>query len=202
MENSVPYEIIGAPAEVWFAPADTAEPILNDDPAAPWAKVGTSGNLNHAQDGVRISMPQTVNEFRAAGDTGTRKAFRTESGLSVALTLHDMSLEQLALALNGNTVATVPSNAGIVGYKKVGLSRGSSIGTVALLVRWPSPYMDDGVSQLWCPRAMQVASSEFSLQNGTAAGVALEWKALIDTTAVDPADRYGTLKAQTTADET
>jgi hypothetical protein len=200
MDNSVPYEIIGAPFEMWTAPVGTPFPDVDETPAAPWALVGTSGNLNHSQDGIRVAHSQSVNRFRAAGDVGSRKAFRTEEDLAISLTLHDLTLDQYQHALNGNTVTAVPATVDAAGYQQIGLSRGSAIATYALLLRGPSPEMADGVMQYEVPVAMQTGSPDVQFQNGTPAGLALEWAALVDPSALTPAERFGRIKVQTTAD--
>ena len=148
MDNSTPYEIIGAPFEMWVSPVGTAFPAVDEEPQAPWALIGTSGNLNHTQEGITVSHSQSMNFFRASGDCGSRKAFRTDEDLKIALAIADLSLEQYQHALNGNTVSETPASAGVAGTKKIGLSRGFAVATHALLLRGPSPEMADGACQV------------------------------------------------------
>lgn len=200
INNSLPYEIIAAPYVVWFAPVGTAFPLIDAAPAAPWAKVGSSGDLNYFDEGVVVTPAQETEPFRAAGDMGTRKMFRVSEDLSVSLTLADLTLEQFAHALNGNAVATTNASAGVAGFKSIGLSRGSSIYTVALLVRGPSPYMEDGTMQFQIPRAAQIGNPQVALsKKGEPAGLALEWMALVDPNAANEFVRFGQLIAQTAA---
>ena len=197
MENTTPFEIIGAPFEMYIAPVGTAFPAVDEAPTAPWALVGTSGTLDQFPEGVTLEQPQSTNVFRSAGSTGARKIFRTEEDLKLRLTLADLTLEQYAHALNNNTVSTTAASAGVPGTKKIGLSRNHTVATHALLLRGPSPYMADGVMQYEVPRAAQTGSPSTVFKNGDAAGLALEFSALVDETAVNPSERFGRIVAQT-----
>lgn len=194
--NSLPYEVIAAPFVVWFAPVGTAFPLINIAPASPWLKVGTSGDLNYTDDGVTLAHSQEVEKWRALGDVGSRKVFRVSEDMMIRLALADLSLEQYKHALNSNPVTTVAAGGGNAGYKKVGLSRGASVATVALLVRGPSPYGDDYNMQFEIPRAAQSGNPEPVMKNGTPAALALEWTALVDPNAASPEERFGRLIAQ------
>ncbi len=197
MQNAIPYEVLGAPFTAWFAPVGTAFPDVDIDPAGPWAKIGSSGDLNYFQEGVTVEHSQTINPFRAAGDTGSRKVFRTEEDLKIRLMLADLTLEQYKHALNENTITTVAAAPGTPGTKSIGLSRGTAVATMALLVRGPSPYMADGIAQFEVPRAAQSGNPAPVFRNGEAAGLALEWTALVDTTAATADEYFGRLVAQT-----
>ena len=197
MKNAEPFEIIGAPFEVYTAPVGTPFPQVDEVPQAPWALLGTSGADNYTADGVTVTPNQATNIFRSLKSLGPRKVFRTEEGLSFGLTLADMTLEQLRMAFNNNTVTATPASEGAPGTKKLGMARGSSIATMALLVRGPSPYMADGVMQWEVPIAMQTGSGSTSLKNGDAAALALEWMALVDPDAVTEDEAFGRLVCQT-----
>jgi hypothetical protein len=68
---------------------------------------------------------------------------------------------------------------------------------MALLVRGPSPYMEDGVMQWYVPICMQTGSGSVALKNGEAAGVALEFTALVDPQAASDDEVFGILECQT-----
>ena len=195
INNSAPFEIIGAPYELYRAPLGTPFPKVDEVPAAPWARIGTSGNLNQNADGVKVQMSQSFNKFRGGGDTGTRKIFRTEEDLIVSVSLADLSVEALSNALNDNTIETVAAG-NTAGTKAIGLSRGTFVATMALLVRGASPYMEDGIAQYEIPYAAQTGNSDTAYKNGDAALLGLEFSALIDPTA-PVAERYGRYVAQT-----
>lgn len=195
--NSEPFEIIAAPFVVWTAALGTTFPLTDADPSASWTKVGSSGDLNYLADGVKVSHAQKMVLFRSLGDAGSRKVFRTEEDLMIALTLADLTLEQYAHAINSNAVATTAAGSGTAGYKKLPLSRGFSVATVALLVRGPSPYGSDWTMQYEVPRAAQSGNPQIVYRNdGNPAALALEWTALVDPDASSDDERFGRLIAQ------
>lgn len=198
MENATPYEIIGAPFEIWIATPGVTFPAVDKAPnATDWSLLGKSGTLSQTQDGVTIEQSQTLNKFRAAGDTGSRKVFRTAEDLMVSAVLADLTVETYAKIMNGNTITTVVAATGVAGTKKMGLSRGLAVDTVALLVRGPSPYMADGVAQYELPLACQSGSPKPVFKNGEAAGLACQFDAIVDTSASDPSEYFGRYIAQT-----
>lgn len=197
MENTAPLEVVAAPWELYIAPLDTTFPALDEEPESPWVKVGTEGNLNHFPDGIIFDQSQSTEVFRSAGSTGPRKIVRMEEDQKVGLTIADLTLEQYAHALNENTVTETEASAGVPGSKKIGLSRGHTVATRALLIRGPSPYMEDGVAQYEIPRAAQTGSPKPALKNGEPFGLALEWTTLVDPNAATADEQFGRFVAQT-----
>lgn len=195
--NSTPYEIIAAPFTVWYAVVGTAFPVVDANPAAPWTLIGSSGDLNYFDDGVEIEIPQKIDLFRALGDASSRKAFRVEEDCMISLTLADLTLEQFAHAVNRNSITTVAAGAGVAGYKKIGLSRGFAVDTVALLVRGPSPYGDNMTWQLEIARAAQTGSPKTVFRRDKPAGLQLQWTSLVDPSAASASERIGKIRAQT-----
>jgi len=200
--NTEPLEIIAAPFTVWLAPVGSTFPDIDAEPDAPWVKVGTSGDLNYLDDGVKVAHSQSINFFRALGDCGSRKAFRTEEDLKISLVLADLTLEQYKLALNSNTVTDTPASVGVAGIKSIGLSRGFGLATSALLVRGPSAYMEEGQAQYEVPIAVQTGTPEVVFRKDTPAALALEWTALVDPDASAETERFGRLIVQTADAET
>ncbi len=195
--NSLPYEIIAAPFEVYWAVVGTTFPLIDATPSASWTKVGSSGSLNYMDsEGVKVSHSQKMTLFRALGDAGSRKTFRTEEDLLIALTLADVTLEQYQHALNRNAITTSAASSGVAGFKKIGMSRGFSVDTVALLVRGPSPYGDQMNLQFEVPRAAQTGNPQVVMKKDTPIGLALEWTALVDPNAASVAERFGRIVAQ------
>jgi len=200
--NSAPYEVIAAPFTLWVATVGTVFPLIGVAPVVAWIKVGTSGDLNYDRgEGVTVEHRQSTSPWRSSGDTGTRKNFRTEEDLIVRLKLVDITLEQYALALNHNTVTDTAPGVGSIGTRKIGLSRGASIVTKALLIRGDvSPYGDLFGMQFEIPLAQQVGSAQIALAKpGEPAGLSLEFMALVDTTAGSAEERFGRLIAQDAA---
>ncbi len=198
---SVPYEVVVAePFTVYWAVVGTTFPTMDQaDPGAVagWTKIGTSGNLNYEESGIKISSPQTIQKWRSMGDAGTRKQWRTDEEFMLALELADFSLEQLRHGLNMNAVATTAAGAGTVGYKTIGLSRGPVVAQVALCCRGASAYGDGMIAQYEIPYAFQTGSPEPVLwSKEKPIIIALEWSAVIDPNAVSVYERYGRLKMQ------
>lgn len=193
-----PYEIVAAPFTVYVAPIGTAFPAIDAAPAGTWKKVGTSGDRSETEDGVTVAHSQSINEVRAAGSTGPIKAFRTEEGLQVSLTVMDITLEQYAVALNGAAIATTAAGVGTAGYKAMKMYQGVQVSGLALLVRGEaaSPYGDGWKAQYEVPACFQSGAPELAYTKGTPAGLALQFTALEDPSAATPADRFGRIVMQ------
>jgi hypothetical protein len=192
-----PFEIIGAPFTLYTAPLGTAFPLIDAEPAAAWVKIGTSGDRSYSDDGVTVAHSQTISQARPLGATGPVKAWRTEEGLVVSLTLWDLTLEQYAVALNSNALATTAAGSGTAGFKALQLYRGVNVAALALLVRGDvSAYGDDFKSQYEIPVCYQSANPEPVFKKGEPAGVALEFTALEDPDAATAAARFGRIVMQ------
>lgn len=173
--NAYPHEVMGAPHAVYIAAVGSARPALSvATPLSPWTVVGLRGNHSYADEGVRVNSPAAYNYFRGYASAAPRKAFRSEEDVTIGVTLADMTLESLALAFN--KVAADVDEVGIT--RTLGLSRGLGVATFALLVRGPSPYMDDGIAQFWIPSVMNVSSIELSLRRDNATTYPLEFRAI------------------------
>lgn len=170
-----PFEIIAAPLTVWWGPVGTAFPDISADPAAPWELIGKSGNRNITEDGVTIAHGQSIEQHRTLGATGPVKATRSEESLVISFALADLRAEMYRLALNNATI-----DDGTAGEKKLGLHRGIDVATVALLVRGPSPYIADGVSQYQVPRVYVGENQELTFAKGDLAGISFEFHAIED----------------------
>lgn len=208
MDNEAPFEIIAAPFTLWLAPVGAAFPLpspdLDPDTSEGWVLVGTSGDLNYAEEGVKVKHGQTLSYFRPLGSTGYRKASRTQEEQSISLVLADMSLEQYKLVLNGNAVTPTSAAPGVPGSKKIGLSRGPAVTQYALLVRGPSPYLDDAIGQYEVPVVVQSGQPEIVYRKGVdqPASLALEFMTMEDPDAASADERFGRLVAMTAPAET
>ena len=197
MPNSVPYEVLAAPFTLYAAIVGTAFPLVDAVPAVAWVKIGTSGPLNYdGAAGVVVEHRQTLQPWRSLGDAGSRKIFRDEEDQVVRMTLVDVTLEHYRHAINRNTVTTVAAGVSTVGYKKLGLSRGFTVDTMALLCRADSsPYMADGKMQYEIPIAAQGGSPQVGYVKATPAGLSLEWMTLVDPSQ-SAAEYFGRLVCQ------
>jgi len=197
VNNTIPYEVIAAPYDVYWAVVGSAFPDIDEEPSAPWGLLGTSGSLNYTEAGVTIAHSDETVQWKSLGDTGTRKVFRVGEGLAVRLVLADVSLEQYRHALNLNTVTAVPAAVGSAAYKWIGLSKGPFVTQVALLVRGPSAYGDGWYSHYRIPIAFQTGNPEPVFVKGEPAGLALEFTAVVDPDALTAVERFGRLVMQT-----
>lgn len=189
---SNPNEIIAAPFTVWWAAVGTAFPVTDAAPSGSWTKLGTSGPLNYNEEGVTVEHPQTTVKWRSLGAAAPISVHRTEEDTIIRLTLHDMTLEQYRIALNGNTVTTVAAGSGTAGYKTLALERGLTVTQYALLVRGVSPYGAAFTAQYEVPKVFVSSSQEVTFAKGAPAGLALTFEALRDATL-----GTGTLRTQT-----
>jgi hypothetical protein len=198
MRNSAPLEVLAAPFTMYVAPIGTAFPQVDEEPdTTDWTLVGAAGPLNYDEAGVNVDHAQSMAFWRSLGDAGSRKVFRSSEDLKMGLLLVDVTLEQYSFALNGNTVTPTAAAAGVPGTKKIGLSRGFTVDTRAVLLRGPSPEMEDGVMQYECPRAAQTGEPKPVYTKDKPAMLAIEWTALVDPAATDPSEYFGRIVTQT-----
>ena len=192
---AAPLEIIAGPLTIWQAPTGEAFTAVDTTPAGNWTKVGASGENNYTEDGVVIAPSQTVELWRPLGESGAVKAFRTEEDLLVRVTVADLTLEQVALVFDKNTVA---ADAGPPAIKTLGLYGGAGEPTqVALLIRGASPYAASIDMQFETPVAVHIGSFEMTFAKSPPAGIVLEYTALVDPSASSAAEKFGRLIAQT-----
>ena len=198
MRNAVPLEVLAAPFTMYVAPVGTVFPEVDQEPdSTDWTLVGAAGPLNYDEAGVNVDHSQSMAFWRSLGDAGSRKVFRSSEDLKIGLMLVDVTLQQYSFALNGNTVTTTPPSSGVPGTKKIGLSRGFIVDTRAVLLRGPSPEMEDGVMQYECPRAAQTGEPKPVFTKDKPAMLAIEWTALVDPDATDPSEYFGRIVTQT-----
>lgn len=184
MLNTVPYEVLAAaPIALYQAPADTAKVSLDDDPDddVSYTKVGVSGDLNYDDGaGVLVESTQDLSPWMSMGDSGTRKVFRQKEDCKIKVKVVDMRLETLAIAFNSNTVHTVPAGVGTAGYKWLGLSRGLTVATRALLIRLLiSPYGAEWIGQYYFPRAAFAGNASTLFKKAEPVGIEMEWMSLV-----------------------
>ncbi len=189
-----PFEIINGPLTIYTAPVGEAFPLIDVAPGGNWEIVGTSGAANYDEDGVVVNMAQEIEKIRMLGRTGVMKANRTEEDLEFTVTIHDWTLEQLALIFNGNTVAETAPGSGTEGFKTLPLSRNLAVTEFAVLVRGKSAYDDDNFNmQFAVPKAYVSSSAEATFEKGPTAGYEVAFTALEDPGAATPEERYGNL---------
>lgn len=191
---SEPLNIVVSPFDVWTAPAGTAAPEIDEAPAIAWEKLGTNQSLEYNEDGVSVEHEQTVDYHRFLGSTGPRKATRSEEGLRVELTVHDFTVETYAEHL-GSAVTSVAAGVGIAGTRAMNLYRGLNVGTMALLVRGASPYVEAQSMQWYVPVCVNDGEPEIMGSKEEPAGLLFSFYALEDTGAATSGERFGKLTA-------
>ena len=197
MTQTAPFEIVAAPYTVYFATTGTSFPEVDDTGVTGFTKIGTSGDRNYSEDGVVIVHEHTIELFRSLGSTGPVKAMRTEEGLLVRFTLHDMTPEEYNAGLNNNAETTVAAGSGTPGHKDINLYQNIDVAMMALLVRGNVSSEGAGwLTQYQIPWCFQSGSPEVTFSKGAPAGLALEFTALEDPNAATPAARFGKLVTQ------
>lgn len=172
---AAPFEIVAAPLTVYLAPVATAFPLLDVAPSGSWTKLGTSGDKNYEEEGVKATHDQKIEVFRSAGGTGPRKAWRTEEDFLLEFTLVDLTPEQYAKVLNDATVTTV---AGPPATKKFNIQQGLVVAQFALLARGKSTVDDTKSAQYEVSLAIQAGNPEPAFNKGKPAGLACQFQAL------------------------
>lgn len=189
---SAPEKIIVAPFTIYLAPTGSTFPVINVAPASPWVILGSSGARDYDEDGVTVTHEQTIDIHRMLGATGPIKATRSEEGLMVGFTLHDMTLEQYAVALSQTVVTT----AGPPATKEIPLYRGFEVAQFSLLVRGASPYGAFNM-QYEVPVVINQSEAAPTFNKTDPAGLEFEFYALEDPNAASDAARFGRLIAGT-----
>lgn len=191
-------EIVIGAAEVYLAPVGETYPVIDAAPAGNWQKLGSNGDDNLGEDGVRILHEQTVQMSRTLGSTGPIKAARPSERLTVSGVLVDFALEEVADILNDPTVADTAAGAGTAGFREITLRQGPTVSEFALLVRGEnlSPYGETWNVQYEIPRVVCISSPEVIFHKGNPIGLAFEYEALEDESAATDAERFGGLVVQ------
>lgn len=183
MAGVAPLEIIAAPFDIWLAPVGTAFTDIGATPSGAWTLLGTSGNKNYTEDGVKVKHGQNIQTFTPVGLTAPRKAFRTSETLTVVFTLVDVSAAQYAKVLNNPSVTTTANGGGLAGSLNIPLLQGMTVNTYALLARGlESPAGATFVSQYQIPICFQNAEPEIAYKKGDPGALDCEFMALWDST--------------------
>jgi hypothetical protein len=187
-----PYEVFATGAvDVYLAPANQADPVINTAPPGAWIKVGVAGSSDYNEDGVKVTKSTENNEIYTLGQYGTRKVFRTREKLMIEFTLHDATLEAYRDAFNQTAVSTI---VGPPAEKTIPLLENVTTPTFrALLLRaGNSPYMDGGALQWWIPIVYQTGSPSTAYKKSDPVGLELQFTAVADAT-----NGFGKIHAQT-----
>ena len=168
-------EILAGPLELWVAPRGETFPGPSTAPTGDWELIGKSGTENYEDDGVTVSLPQSIEEFIGAGSTMALKAFRTEESIEITVQVADMRLDTWQLALNDNNITAA------AGTREISLYRGGDVHHFSLLARGQSPYEDDGedVGQFQIPACYMSSEPEVTHVKGEVHSLELTFRAVL-----------------------
>lgn len=171
-------EVVAGPLTVYVAAVGTAMPAVDTAPSGSWTKLGTYGTRNYEESGVIVETNQTIAQWRTAGGTLARKAYRTAEDVIVRFMLADLSSAQYAKVLNDAAITTAPASTGVPGTKKFSLVQGKSVALFALVARGVSP-VDPALSAQWeLPVAYNSGSPKPAFVKGAPAALECIWTAL------------------------
>lgn len=194
--SNEPFAMVVGPGQVYLAPVGTAFPAIDQPPSGSWGLLGTLGNRNQSEAGIKIVHEQKVTEHFVSGSTGPQKATRQQERLIISGELEDLTLEQYTKLMSGLAIADTPEAAATAGYRTLNIRMGLDVAEFALLVRGASPYAN-GMNMDWrVPRVYQSTNPSPVLSKAGPAMLAFEFVALEDLDASSEATRYGSIVAQ------
>lgn len=165
-------EILVGPLELYLAPRGEEFPAPESQPSGNWQLLAKSGIENQDEDGVTVSFPQSIETFIGGGNTMPIKAWRTEEGVEIAVSIADLTLDVLGVALNSNEET---EDSGTV---EMSLYRGIQVAEHALLARGASPYDPAGVGQFQVPACITSGEPEITYSKTGVSAVAFNFQAL------------------------
>lgn len=183
-----PYEIMTGVGRLYIAAVGTPFPALDEEPGADWRDLGLT------QDGVTITMEQEIAQIFVDQENGPVKESRTQETMTIATSLAEATLENLADIL-GQDVITVAPGAGTIGTKEVILRRGAAIKTFALLFRGESAY-GNWPAQYEIPRGYFGGNLEMEDTKDGNRKYNIEFVATVNKSGTTDAEKYGRLVMQ------
>jgi len=183
------YEILTGVGKLYVAPADEAKPDLTAEPSGDWVFLGETS------DGVTVTKSQDVAEHETDQRTGPVKATRTKEGVTIATKLVEATLENLAVAIGGAKVNDTPPSTGTIGTRTMGLYLGGEVAEFAILFRGDSPY-GPYPGQYYVPRGYFGGEVGQEFKKDGKVLIPVEFHALEDLSATDPAARFGVVEYQ------
>ncbi len=178
-------EIVNGPLSLYWAPVGEAFPVVSAAPAGNWLLIGTSGAFNYTEDGVTVANDKTLEFFRSLASGFPRKSFLTEADINITVIMADLTLTQMRVALNQNTVTVGGAE------DSIELDVGLDPVEIALLVRGTgkSPQLLGGNMQYELPRVVEQNSQELGFVKGEPAGVEMMFTVIYDEGNPNPAGR-------------
>lgn len=103
-----PFEMVSGPLTVYTAPEGTLPPEISRTPPGNWSLLGTNGARSISDDGLSVTIEETIESQRSLGSTGVQKLFRTEEDVMIGISLLDVTVETFSIAMSGLPITTVP----------------------------------------------------------------------------------------------
>ena len=126
----------------------------------------------YGEDGISISLAQTVELQRLLRDQLPVRGYRTAEEFSLTFPNLDFTVDTLAFLMNQRGVTNVAASADRVGSKTGEMERGVDVSYNSLLVQFNSPDYLGGKAQFYLPRTLVTSNIDFSLTKvGTMAPV-------------------------------
>lgn len=187
-------QILTGVGYLYIAPVGSTFPAVNAAPTAPWAGLGET------QDGITLTMSESLERIHVDQRTGAVKVVRTEESIQVETNLALATMDNLA-TMTGNSVASVAPSAVVIGTDALKLHKGFTVAEYALLYRGTfSPEDDDDggpyPAQFELPRVHLSGDVALAFQKGANAQIPFSAELLEDLDAADPTDSFGRLIVQ------
>ena len=165
--------LIGGPAIIYVAATGTAKPLVEAAPASTWSELG----LKQYGDDIDLALPQSMSPERIQGETYPIKHFRSEENATLSVQLKNMDLNVLKYALNNQNVTRSAPSRTQVGRESLDLERGLVVATIAILLRFVSPFNPDWNLQVYMPQSAIGGDLEFPFRKSQATMYTAEFMA-------------------------
>ena len=144
-------KILAGGSKAYVAPSGEAMPTNLAAIGGNWSELA-QGLVT--EEGVTLSVTETVNEIRSVTDLLPIDVRRTSQSIAVSFGIYDATPEAFKVALNDNEVTTTAAGSGISGVKSIDLAVGTEVTEQALLMvapTSPSSGADGMVTAIYMP---------------------------------------------------
>ena len=117
----------------------------------------------YGEDGISMSLAQTVELQRLLRDQLPVRGYRTAEEFSMTYPNLDMTVDTLAFLMNRRSVTSVAASDDRVGYKTAEMERGVDVTYNSLLVQFNSGDFLGGKAQFYLPNTFVTSNIDFSL---------------------------------------
>ncbi len=179
--------IVVGSGSIFLGPVGEAFPDTDAVPGGNWVDLG------EFDGGVTANFDQTIDQHFIDSESGPVKATRSQEQLTIAVSLAEATMENLAKVLDD---AGFSNDAGPPATRTVSGYRGLDVQEFALLFRGESPYGAFN-AQFQVPRAYQSGTIGAAYTKESKTLIPAEFTALVDPLAATDAEKFGSVVAQT-----